>query len=103
VNILGSAVNGNHTGQTFVVTYTDGSTSTYQQSLSDWHSPQGYSGESTVTSMAYKLTVTGATHAGPYYFYGYTFVLNTAKIIKSIALPNNRDVVVLGITLVPAH
>lgn len=103
LNFLGSAVNGNHTGQTFIVTYMDGTTTSYQQSLSDWRTPQAYSGESTATTMAYKLTITGATHAGPYYFYGYTLALNSAKTVKSIALPPSRDVVVLAISLVPAH
>ena len=41
--LLGGGVNGNQTNQSIVVTYTDGSTSTFTQSISDWAFPQNYS------------------------------------------------------------
>ena len=40
VNLLATAVNGNQVNQTFVVTYTDGTTTSFTQSLSDWYTPQ---------------------------------------------------------------
>jgi hypothetical protein len=40
LNLLGTAVNGNQAAQTFIVTYTDGTTSSFTQGLSDWHTPQ---------------------------------------------------------------
>ncbi len=39
--MLATGVNGNQTNQTFVVTYTDGTTSTVTQSLSDWYYAAG--------------------------------------------------------------
>jgi hypothetical protein len=36
LKLLGSAVNGKQANQSFVVTYTDGTTTTITQSLSDW-------------------------------------------------------------------
>ena len=51
VRLLATAVNGNLTGQTFIVTYTDGTTSTFTQGMSDWYTPQNYAGESIVKSM----------------------------------------------------
>src|SRR5262249_20245644 len=48
VMLLGTGVRGNQANQKFVVTYTDGTTSSFVQSLSDWHTPQSYAGESTV-------------------------------------------------------
>ena len=46
VKLLATAVNGSQLNQAFVVTYTDGSTSTITQNMSDWFKPQNYPGES---------------------------------------------------------
>ena len=47
LNLLGAAAHGSQTNQRFVVTYTDGTTTTITQSLSDWWGPpQNYTGES---------------------------------------------------------
>ena len=97
LSLLGAAVNGHQMNQTFVVTYTDGTTSSFTQSLSDWYSPQNFAGESQVSKMAYRITASGATANGPNYLYGYSFALNSAKTAKSLTLPHNRNVVVLGV------
>lgn len=102
LNLLGTAVNGNQAAQTFVITYTDGTTTTVTQSLSDWHTPQSYSGESIAVTMPYRLTSTGTQDAGAFYLYGYSLTLNSAKTVKSITLPANRDVVVLAMSLTGA-
>jgi hypothetical protein len=102
VNLLGSAVNGNQTNQTFLVTYTDGSSKSFTQSLSDWHTPQSYPGETVVSQMGYRITASGATDNRAFYLYGYSFAIDSTKTVKSIRLPSNRDVVVLAIDLTPA-
>ncbi len=102
VNLLATAVNGNQANQTFIVTYTDGTTSSFTQSVSDWFTPQNYAGESKALSMAYRLTSTGAADNRTFYLYGYSFAINSAKTIQSITLPNNRSVVVLAIDVIPA-
>ena len=62
--LLGTGVNGNQAGLTFTVTYSDGSTGTFTQSFSDWHTPQGYGGESAATSsMSYRDTNSGGSRA----------------------------------------
>ena len=101
LNILATAVNGAQTGQSFVVTYTDGTTSTFKQNLSDWFYPQNFAGESQALKMAYRIAPSGATSAGPVYLYGYSFALNSAKTVQSITLPNNRNVVVFAVDLTP--
>ena len=101
VNLLAAAVNGNQPNQTFVVTYTDGSSSRFTQSLSDWYTPQSYAGESRVLTMPYRIAPSGASSSGPIYLYGYSFAINSAKTVQSITLPNNRNVVVLAIDLLP--
>jgi hypothetical protein len=97
VRLLAAAVNGHQLNQTFVVTYTDGTTSIFTQSLSDWYSPQNFAGESQASKMAYRVTASGATANGPYYLYGYSFAISGEKTVKSLTLPHNRNVVVLGV------
>jgi hypothetical protein len=94
LNLLATGVRGNQPNQTFLVTYTDGTTTSFTQSLSDWHTPQNYAGESPALAMAYRLTPSGASD-------NRTFTLNSGKTVKSLTLPNNRDVVVLSIDLTP--
>jgi polygalacturonase len=102
LKLLGAAVNGNQANQTFTVNYTDGSSTKFVQSLSDWRTPQHYAGESTVLRMAYRLTTGGAQDTGPYYIYGYSFSIDGTRTIQSVTLPANRNVVVLAVTLIPA-
>jgi len=98
LNLLGAAAHGAQTNQQFVVTYTDGTTTTITQSLSDWWGPpKNYSGESQVLKMPYLVTPTGAKLNEVVYVYGYSFAINSAKTLKSITLPNNRNVMVLAI------
>jgi hypothetical protein len=102
LNLLATGVRGNQVNQTFVVTYTDGTTTRIQQSLSDWFRPQNYSGESKAVTMAYRVTSNGTTGTGPFYLYGYSFSIDPTKTVKSLTLPTNRSVVVLASALVPA-
>ncbi|MGB9266387.1 MAG: chitobiase/beta-hexosaminidase C-terminal domain-containing protein [Terriglobales bacterium] len=98
--LLGAGVNGNQTNQSVVVTYTDGSTTTFTQSFSDWATgPKGYTGETTILDTASRITPTGGTQSGNIYVYGYTFSLTAGKTAASVKLPFNRDVVFLGIGL----
>src|SRR2546429_9924932 len=46
LKILATGVEGSQKSQTFTVAYADGTSSTFTQSLSDWYSPGGFSGES---------------------------------------------------------
>ena len=59
-NLLGAAVNGNQPNQTFIVTYTDGTSTSFNQGVSDWSTPQMYAGESQVSKMAYWVAASGA-------------------------------------------
>ena len=102
LRFLGTAVDGARTAQNFTVNYSDGTTAAYTQSLSDWFTgPQGYPGETTVSTMAYRVSITGAPSPGPVYLYGYSFALNSGKSVSSITLPANRSVEVLAVTVSP--
>jgi subtilase family serine protease len=99
ITLLASGVNGNQTAQTFVVTYTDGTTSTFTQNLSDWCTPQTNPGESRAIAMNYRNNSTGTRDSRLVALYGYTFTLASGKTLSSITLPKNRNVVVLAMSL----
>jgi hypothetical protein len=99
LQLLATAINGSQQSQTFTVTYADGTTSSFVQSLSDWFTPQSYAGESKAVSMAYRDTGSGAKDNRTFLLYGYSFALSAGKQVSSITLPNNRNVVVLAISL----
>ncbi len=99
--LLATGVNGVQQYQTFTVTYTDGTTTSLRQNLSDWSAFQGFNSESQAASTAYRVGPTGATQAGTWSLYGYLIPLNSAKQVSSLALPDDRNVVVLAASLTP--
>jgi len=99
--MLATGVNGNQTSQTFTVKYTDGTSTVFVQSLSDWHSPQNYPGETQAVPMAYRDLSNGTKDSRTFILYGYAFGLNSAKTVSSIVLPNDSNAPVLAITLIP--
>ncbi len=101
LKLLATGVNGSQPDQTFLVTYTDGSTATFTQSVSDWAYPQGYSGETTALTTTYRNTSSGGQQAGPFRLYAYTFSLDPTRVMKSLTLPTNANVEVFAATLVP--
>lgn len=102
LQLLAAAVNGSQSAQSFVVTYTDASTTTFSQGVSDWFSPQNYTGESKAIPMGYRNYQDGSSSENnSLYFYGYSFLLNSAKTIQSVRLPNNGNVIVAAIRVVP--
>jgi hypothetical protein len=99
LNVLATAVNGSHANQAFVVTYTDGTTTTITQSVSDWYSPQSYAGESIAVSMAYRINQYGVIDNHLADLFGYSFAIDATKTVKSLTLPASRNIVVLAVAL----
>jgi hypothetical protein len=100
LNLLGAGVNGNHLNQVFKVTYTDGTTTSFTQSVSNWASaPQGYTGESLALTMPSYVLKTGAVQTATRNIYAYSFALNSAKTVQSLTLPVTTNVVVLSVDL----
>jgi len=102
LKILATGVEGSQKSQTFTVAYADGTSSTFTQSLSDWYSPGSFSGENMAVTVPYRLTGDGETDDGTFHIFGYSFDLDSSKVVRSVALPRNRNVVVLAMTLVPS-
>jgi hypothetical protein len=101
LRMLATGVNGNQASQSFVVTYSDGTTSTFTQGISDWCTPQSYTGESKAVTMTYRDKYDGTKPSQTCYLYGYSFSITNTKTVSSIKLPNNSNVRVLALTLVP--
>jgi hypothetical protein len=102
LKVLATAVNGNQASQRFTVTYTDGATSVFTQSLSDWFTPQKYSGETTALAMNYRDNSDGTRDGRPFSLYAYSFNLAPGKTVSSVTLPANRNVAVVAMSLIKA-
>jgi ABC-type transport system involved in multi-copper enzyme maturation permease subunit len=103
LQVLAGSAYGPVLDQSFAVTYTDGSTSTFTQSFNDWcncgATHEELAGETLAVAMPYRDSRDGRQDREESYLYGYTFALNPAKTVQSLALPDNRNVVVLAATL----
>ena len=97
LELLATGVDGSQANQTFTVTYTDGTTATFVQSISDWAKAQGYPGESVALATSYRDTSTGTKQAGTYNIYVYSFALDPTKTVRSITLCSDSNVEVLAI------
>jgi streptogramin lyase len=97
LTLAGAAVNGGQTNQQFTLTFTDGSTATWTQSLSDWCDPSAYANESIISTQPYLNTASGGTDATTNHIYSYGYILPEGKTLKSITLPNNPNVRILGV------
>src|SRR5205823_12603268 len=87
VSFLATGVNGNQANQVFKITYTDGSTQTVTQSISDWFTPQNFAGEATAATMPYRDVFNGGRDPRTFRVYGYSFPVNSTKQVQSITLP----------------
>jgi hypothetical protein len=101
LTLLATGIEGNQASQTLTVTYTDGTSSKFVQSFSDWYTPQKYPHESEGVAMAYRNFDNGTKDRRTFNLYEYKFVLNPNKAVATITLPNNADIRVLAATLVP--
>src|SRR5580704_7569781 len=100
LKMLAMGVNGDQESQVFRVTYSDGTSTDFSRSLSDWYTPENFSGESDVVVTPYRLDSGGGRDDRTFHLYGYSFALDRRKIVRSFTLPSNTGVVVFGLTLV---
>jgi alpha-mannosidase len=102
LRLLAVAVNGSQEMQNFTINYADGTSTSFTQTLSDWSDAGNAKGESAAAEMGYRTMEDGAKDANPFYTHAYSFPLDAGKTVQSLSLPANRDVLVLGVTLVPS-
>ena len=99
--LFATGVQGRQTSQSFTVNYTDGTSSHFVQSFSDWFTPQNFPGEFEAVAMPYRNFQDGTKDKRTFSLYAYQFALNPAKTVQSLTLPNNPNVVLIAATAVP--
>jgi hypothetical protein len=100
LKLLGTGVNGEQLSQTVKVNYTDGTSSTFTQTFSNWlNASQSVAGQSVAKAMAYRVKSTGVTDVRVFNLYGYSFALTGTKTVSSLVLPANNNVSILAATL----
>jgi len=99
--LMATGIQGNQSAQSLTVNYTDGSSTQFVQSFSDWFTPQKFQAESEGVAMAYRDFDNGTKDKRTFNLYLYRFALDATKTAQSITLPNDPHVVLLAGTLVP--
>ena len=99
LTLAAAVVNGSQGFQTLTLNFDDGTTATWRQSFSDWCDPVGYPNESILSTQSYRNTASGVTNDTTNYIYSYGYTLPEGKTLKSITLPNNSSIRILGATL----
>jgi hypothetical protein len=99
--LLATGVSGNQTSRTLTINYTDGTSSHFVRNFSDWFIPQKFPSESEAVAMAYRNYEDGTRDQRTFNLYAYKLVLNPSKVVQSISLPSDPNVVVLAATLLP--
>jgi len=97
--LLATGVNGNQMSQTLIVHYSDGTSAQVVQDFSDWFTPQNFAREYEAVGMQYRNFDDGTKDKRTFNLYAYLFPLNRNKVVQSITLPNNPNVVILASTL----
>jgi alpha-mannosidase len=101
VRILATAIEGNQTHQRFTINYTDGTSTTLTQSMSDWAGGAEFRGQSEAVKVPYRLAGDGSIDGNTFHLWAYRLNTDPMKDVKSVSLPSTRNVIVFGITLVP--
>jgi hypothetical protein len=99
LQLLATGIEGVQTNQTLTVTYTDGTTQLLTQSFSDWFVPSVNVNEGEAVAMPYRDTATGTPDNRQFNLYSYVLPLNVSKTVRSLTLPNNRDILLLAASL----
>jgi hypothetical protein len=101
--MLGAAVNGHHAA-TITATYTDGSTSVFSQTLSDWCGFGGNQYESIAIGGINRINSDGTLNGASCNLYAYTYPLDFTKSLQGITAKDadgSGDSFTLAITLKP--
>ena len=102
LQLLASAVNGAQSG-TFTVNYSDGTSTSFTQSVSDWALDSAEPGESIVATMTYRnhnQSGGNGRDLRTMYLYGYGFALDPGKPVVSVTLPNSPNIKILAMNVV---
>ena len=97
--MLGAMVNNIGASQTFMVTYTDGSTTTLNQNMSDWFNAAGWPGESVISCSEDRNFDDGTTQADSVCRLRLSNSSDPTKTVQTLQLPATRNIVMLALDL----
>lgn len=100
IDMLGFGMFRVQVAQTFKVLYSDGTSDSFTQSMSNWMIPATLSGESKAVNMGYADKYNGTAVNGVYDLFGYQFSVNPSKITTGFVLPVNSQVHVASLATV---
>jgi hypothetical protein len=98
IRLLGSSTNGNKTGL-IRVNYTDGTYSHFSLSMKDWCTSD-ITGEKVVQAMSHRHSGSSDEYINCY-IYAYYLGPDKTKTVSSITMPDQKDMHVLALTLLP--
>ena len=99
MNLIGAATTNVGSAQAFTITYTDGTSATGSWQMSSWTQSSNYGGETIVSTTPYWNTGSGGRTTGNAYLYGYQIPIDGTKVVQSLTLPNNRNIVIVAMSL----
>jgi len=99
LTLFATAVNGDQTDQPFTIVYSNGTTQTFTLSLSNWTTVPGQYADEIRANELSQYNANGAKTGTTVYDSGYALPLITTLSIKSIILPDDADIKVLGMAL----
>jgi hypothetical protein len=100
LKLLGTGVNGDQLSQNIRVNYTDGTSSTFSQTFSNWlNASQAVPGQAIALTTAYRNKSTGVKDNRPFNLFAYTLALDGGRVVSSLVLPANNNVSILAATL----
>ena len=99
IYLAGASGTGKSPNEQITLTFTDGSTTTWIQSFSNWTSGVGTAGQTIIASQPNWVNDVGNVRSQTNFVYGYAYQIPADKTLASITLPNNADVGILGMTM----
>lgn len=96
IKLLGASTHGNKSG-TFILNYSDGTSSSIGVAMQDWALPNTTTYQMQVMSSAH---ISGSMGTGSFYVFGYSLSPTAGKTLTSITMPANSDIHVYAISLV---
>lgn len=102
LQLIGAGFGGTQSNKNITVNFTDGTTTTWTQTFSDWASapsPGSVSGEA-VMNGGTQVNQLGNSVNRPANVYGYSYAIPAGKTVQSLTLPESGSFGILGISLV---
>ena len=99
LNLAAAAIGGDSINENITIHFTDGTSTTWNQSFSDWQTADYNPGESIIAQQSYGNTSSGETNNKPNYIYGYSYAAPSGKVINSIVLPFAYNLRLLGLEM----